>query len=213
VIPLKPRYTYRGFPGSPLLCNIVVPPSDLQILLRGSVVAVRFHLNHHRFQDHHSFTARFSRVHILQLGPSAPDFGGAIASLLIHQPSTSQELAPSVADTHRSIAHPVSVGKDSSLDVVSSPHPVHESTEDNDFDTATLSSTDVTLDVGRPPSAQLVTELERQRKTQGGFFGRCACQMGSCLIVSLPFQRCNSVSCPFLDNCHVTLRVVYVPSV
>lgn len=137
MVPLKPRYAYRGFPGSPSHSDVVVQSSDLQQSLPGSVVAARFHLNHHRFQSHHSFTARFFQVHILQLNPSAADLHGKISAFFVTNPGT--VLSVGVPDeTQDTVAPRPVVGEASGSDCHKSPRANHELAEDDNLDPAAL---------------------------------------------------------------------------
>jgi len=78
VIPLEPLFVLKGHPGSPHFSHTHVLPMQLESVLRGAIVAAQFVVNHHRFSTHHSFTALFSTLYVLQAGPDAPEMGLAL---------------------------------------------------------------------------------------------------------------------------------------
>lgn len=71
----KPRVVFSGHLGSHDYSDEAVSPRNLHKILAGAVVAMKFHLKHHRFPHYHSFTGRFLEVYVLEPGGGAPDLG------------------------------------------------------------------------------------------------------------------------------------------
>lgn len=142
---------------------MVVQSSDLQQSLPGSIVAVRFHLNHHRFQSHHSFTARFFQIHILQLGPSAADLHGKIPAFFVANPGA----APSVGvadDTQDAVALQPIVGGDTGSNCCDSPRAIHDLPEDDNVDPVTPSATGASIVVNHQSTSKHFDELKDKGK-------------------------------------------------
>jgi len=61
----------RGTPGVSDYATYRVQPSDLDAVLENALVCVEFTVHHHNFKTHRTFTARPSRVYVLEPGPEA----------------------------------------------------------------------------------------------------------------------------------------------